>query len=45
LKIGILAYSPLGRGILTNTVNPSNLPEGDWRHNAPMFSSENFKEN
>ena len=45
LKIGILAYSPLGRGILTNTVNPSNLPEGDWRRNAPMFNSENFKEN
>ena len=35
LGIGILAYSPLGRGFLTGMVKrPEELPEGDYRKNG-----------
>jgi aryl-alcohol dehydrogenase-like predicted oxidoreductase len=43
LGVGIVAWSPLGTGFLTGTVQ--SLGEGDFRHNAPRFSSENLAAN
>ncbi len=46
LGIGFVAYSPLGRGLLTGRVkSPEDLPEGDWRRQVPRFQGENFKRN
>ncbi len=46
LGIGFVAYSPLGRGFLTGRFRkPEDLPEGDWRRNAPRFQGENFRKN
>jgi aryl-alcohol dehydrogenase-like predicted oxidoreductase len=40
LGIGILAYSPLGRGILTNKLDVKQLEEGDWRKTTPRFEGK-----
>jgi aryl-alcohol dehydrogenase-like predicted oxidoreductase len=46
LGIGFVPYSPLGRGFLSGTIrSPEDLPEGDWRRNAPRFQGENFTAN
>src|ERR1700685_4082640 len=46
LDIGVVAYSPLGRGFLTGAFkNPEDLDAGDYRRNNPRFSSENFASN
>jgi aryl-alcohol dehydrogenase-like predicted oxidoreductase len=47
LGIGFVAYSPLGRGLLTGAYKrPSDLPEGDARaERFPRFSGENFDRN
>jgi aryl-alcohol dehydrogenase-like predicted oxidoreductase len=46
LKIGFVAYSPLGRGFLTGRFrSPDDLPVNDWRRNHPRFQGENFKKN
>jgi aryl-alcohol dehydrogenase-like predicted oxidoreductase len=46
LGIGFVAYSPLGRGILTATVNTETLPDGDIRrNNFPRFAAENLEAN
>jgi aryl-alcohol dehydrogenase-like predicted oxidoreductase len=46
LGIGFVAYSPLGRGFLTGQFRtPEDIPEGDYRRNAPRFQSENFRRN
>lgn len=47
LGIGIVAYSPLGRGFLTGTIqNPADLGENDWRKvGCPRFEEENLKKN
>lgn len=46
LGIGFVAYSPLGRGFLTGTVNNiAELPAEDCRQFLPRFLEENFKEN
>eukprot|EP01116_Phalansterium_solitarium_P001799 TRINITY_DN11619_c0_g1_i1.p1 TRINITY_DN11619_c0_g1~~TRINITY_DN11619_c0_g1_i1.p1 ORF type:complete len:334 (+),score=86.25 TRINITY_DN11619_c0_g1_i1:84-1085(+) len=42
LGIGILAYSPLGRGLLTAT---NVVTAGDWRSHLPRFSGENLEKN
>ena len=46
LGIGLVPFSPLGRGFLTGTV-PSNadLPENDFRRGDPRFGIENAKKN
>lgn len=46
LGIGIVAYSPLGRGFLTGQIKSrDDLPEDDFRRHAPRFSAENFDKN
>jgi aryl-alcohol dehydrogenase-like predicted oxidoreductase len=41
LGIGVVAYSPLARNLLTN---PTQVPT-DWRAANPRYSGENFKHN
>ncbi|GAA1795275.1 aldo/keto reductase [Planosporangium flavigriseum] len=46
LGIGFVAYSPLGRGFLTGSIqHPEDLPEDDFRRNHPRFQGENFQRN
>ncbi|KAL4382837.1 hypothetical protein AHAS_Ahas04G0273400 [Arachis hypogaea] len=46
LGIGIVAYSPLGRGFLSSgTKILENLSEGDFRQNLPRFQPENLEKN
>jgi aryl-alcohol dehydrogenase-like predicted oxidoreductase len=46
LDIGVVAYSPLGRGFLTGVFKkPEDFDAGDFRRNNPRFSSENFASN
>src|SRR5271165_5062322 len=46
LGIGVVAYSPLGRGFLTGAFKrPEDFGAGDFRCNVPRFSSENFARN
>jgi len=43
LGVGIVAYSPLGRGFLTGQIrSPEDLGDDDFRRNHPRFSGENF---
>jgi aryl-alcohol dehydrogenase-like predicted oxidoreductase len=37
LGAGLVAYSPLGRGFLTGTVDPATLAAGDGRRRLPRF--------
>ena len=46
LGISFVAYSPLGRGFLTAKFKAqSDLPENDYRRNAPRFQDENLRRN
>ena len=46
LGIGVVAYSPLGRGFLTGQItSPDDFPEGDFRAHLPRFTGENFAHN
>jgi len=46
LGIGLVAYSPLGRGFLTGQfATIDDLPADDWRRNMPRFQGENFRKN
>ena len=46
LGIGFVAYSPLGRGLLTAKLqSPGDLAKDDWRHSSPRFQDENFARN
>jgi aryl-alcohol dehydrogenase-like predicted oxidoreductase len=39
-NIGVIAYSPMGSGLLTGTMTReriANLPEDDWRRRSPQF--------
>ena len=46
LGISFVAYSPLGRGLLTAKVeDPGTLAESDTRRRHPRFSSENIARN
>ncbi|KAI0074186.1 Aldo/keto reductase [Panus rudis PR-1116 ss-1] len=43
LGIAVVAYSPLGRGLLTGRYKgPEDFDENDFRRNIPLFSKENF---
>jgi aryl-alcohol dehydrogenase-like predicted oxidoreductase len=49
LGIGLVAYSPLGRGFLTGALrSPADLErldDNDFRKNHPRFTGENFQRN
>lgn len=46
LGIGLVAYSPLGRGFLSGRFSkPEELDEGDFRRYGPRFTGENLKHN
>ncbi len=46
LGIGLVAYSPLGRGFLTGQIKSvDDLDEDDWRRAVPRFQGENFAKN
>ena len=46
LGIGLVAYSPLGRGFLTGAIrSPEDLDEGDFRRANPRFRREAFDRN
>jgi aryl-alcohol dehydrogenase-like predicted oxidoreductase len=44
LNIGLVPYSPLGRGFLTGQIRSiDDLPEDDYRRHYPRFQGENFE--
>jgi aryl-alcohol dehydrogenase-like predicted oxidoreductase len=46
LGVAVVAYSPLGRGMLTGQYkSPEDFEEGDFRRISPRFSKENFPKN
>jgi aryl-alcohol dehydrogenase-like predicted oxidoreductase len=46
LQIGLVCYSPLGRGFLTATIDSSaQLTKGDSRLGQPRFQGDNFEHN
>ena len=46
LGIGLVPFSPLGRGFLTGTAKPAaDYPEGDFRRGDPRFQGANFQAN
>src|SRR6185437_11283011 len=46
LGIGLVPFSPLGRGFLTGAVKRAEeYPEGDYRRGDPRFQGENFDTN
>jgi len=43
LGVGLVPYSPLGRGLLTGRATPAEeLPAADYRRLQPRFQGENF---
>lgn len=46
LGTAVVAYSPIGRGMLSGTLkSPDDFEEGDFRKYSPRFSAENFPKN
>ena len=46
LGISFVAYSPLGRGLLTdNFINAETVPEDDPHYRHPRFAQGNFQQN
>jgi aryl-alcohol dehydrogenase-like predicted oxidoreductase len=46
LGIGLVAYSPLGRGFLTGTINrDTQFDKADFRNSVPRFSAQNREAN
>jgi aryl-alcohol dehydrogenase-like predicted oxidoreductase len=46
LGIGIVPYSPLGRGFLTGQItSPDDFAEDDFRRHNPRFQGDNFQKN
>jgi aryl-alcohol dehydrogenase-like predicted oxidoreductase len=46
LGIGLVAYSPLGRGFLSGRfTSPDELDDGDFRKRGPRFTGENLTRN
>jgi aryl-alcohol dehydrogenase-like predicted oxidoreductase len=45
LGIGLVPYSPLGRGFLTGSVKAADIPAGDFRANMPRFQGEAAERN
>jgi aryl-alcohol dehydrogenase-like predicted oxidoreductase len=45
LGITLIPYSPLARGLVTNTVEKDNLAENDFRRTLPRLSDEHWDNN
>jgi aryl-alcohol dehydrogenase-like predicted oxidoreductase len=45
LGIGLVAYSPIVRGMLSGTVTTTTLDPSDFRRTSPRFNEENFETN
>ena len=46
LGVGLVPYSPLGRGFLTGQItSPADFADDDFRKNNPRFSGDNFTAN
>lgn len=46
LGIGIVPYSPVGRGFLTGQIKAfEDIPEGDYRRTDPRYQGANFEKN
>ncbi len=46
LGIGMVPYSPLGRGLLTGTIQSTDeLVDNDWRRSNPRFQGEDMQAN
>lgn len=45
LGVGLVAYSPLGRGLLTGAVDPDALGEGDFRRMTPRYVGDALEAN
>jgi aryl-alcohol dehydrogenase-like predicted oxidoreductase len=46
LGVGVVPYSPLGRGFLTGGVaRAEDLPAGDFRRNQPRLQGDNYDQN
>lgn len=46
LGVGLVPYSPLGRGFLTGQIQRfEDFEPGDYRRNSPRFQGENFQKN
>lgn len=46
LNIGLVPFSPLGRGLFTGTIrDESGFAEGDFRRDNPRFTGDNFQHN
>ena len=46
LGIGLVAYSPIGRGLLAGRItDAAQLHQSDWRRSAPRFMGENLARN
>ena len=46
LGVGLVPYSPLGRGFLTGQLKRfEDLPQDDYRRTSPRFQGENFQRN
>ncbi|CAM3804857.1 aldo/keto reductase [Deinococcus frigens] len=46
LGVGLVPYSPLGRGFLTGQLkSPDDFGPDDFRRNSPRFQGENFQKN
>ncbi len=46
LGIGLVPFSPLGRGFLTGEIKSyEDIPEGDYRRDDPRYQGENFAKN
>jgi aryl-alcohol dehydrogenase-like predicted oxidoreductase len=46
MGIGLVPFSPLGRGFLTGEVKRADeFPEGDYRRNDPRYQGENYDAN
>ncbi len=46
LGIGFVAYSPLGRGFLTGTIQkPTDMSDDAWRHTNPRFQPDAINKN
>ena len=45
LKITFVPFSPLARGLVTNTIDPDKMPNDDFRRTLPRFNDEHWKNN